>query len=59
MSPRNTGPQTEALRDLVAELPKQVADWTPEQRQTFNAQSDAAAFEQAGGDQPRGLNRGR
>ena len=58
MSPRNDGPQTEALRDLVAELPQQVAGWTAEQRQQFSAQSDAAAYEQAGGDQTPGLTRG-
>ena len=58
MPPRNEGPQTEALRDLVAELPKHVSNWTAEQRQQFSAQSDAAAYEQAGSDQPRGLNRG-
>ena len=38
--------ETDALRELVDELPDRVADWTPEQRQEFNAQSDAAAFEQ-------------
>jgi hypothetical protein len=38
--------ETEALRELVDELPKQVADWTPEQRNRFTAQSDAAALEQ-------------
>lgn len=48
----NTGPQTEALRELVAELPNRVADWSPEQRAEFSAQSDRSMREQNSTDQP-------
>jgi hypothetical protein len=40
------GPETQALRSLVSELPDRVADWTPEQRQDFTTQSDRSMREQ-------------
>lgn len=46
------GPETNALRSLVEELPDQVADWSPEQRAEFSAQSDRSMREQNSTDQP-------
>ena len=40
--------ETAKLRETVSELPQQVADWTPQQREQFAAQSDRAMREQAG-----------
>lgn len=42
----NRKSETAKLRETVDSLPKQVADWTPEQRQQFAAQSDRAMREQ-------------
>lgn len=44
----NKESETAKLRETVASLPQQVADWTPEQRVQFAAQSDRAMREQAG-----------
>ncbi|MEU9149184.1 hypothetical protein AB0D59_01190 [Streptomyces sp. NPDC048417] len=43
-----TGTETKALNKLVKQLPKQVSDWTPEQRNQYTAQSDRAMHEQNG-----------
>jgi len=45
---RSSKSETTKLADTVAELPQRVADWTPEQRETFTMQSDRAMREQAG-----------
>ncbi|MEU9661905.1 hypothetical protein [Streptomyces chartreusis] len=42
----SNGPETQALRSLVRQLPDRVADWTPEQRSDFNDQSDRSMREQ-------------
>ncbi|MFC5217310.1 hypothetical protein [Streptomyces coerulescens] len=52
----STGPETQALRSLVSELPDRVADWTPEQRQTFTEQSDRSMHEQNATRRPDELN---
>ena len=46
MALNTNGPETKALRQLRSDLPKQVADWTPEQRQDFTDQSDRSMREQ-------------
>ncbi|MGW0795167.1 hypothetical protein [Streptomyces sp. NPDC002692] len=56
---KKTGPETTALREMTAQLPGRVADWTPEQRAAQAAQSDAAMREQNGSPQPRRLRRGK
>jgi hypothetical protein len=38
--------ETEKLADVRADLPREVAEWTPEQRAAFTAQSDRAMREQ-------------
>ncbi|MEU2780552.1 hypothetical protein [Streptomyces sp. NPDC007110] len=38
--------ETAKLRAVVASLPKNVADWTPEQRREFTTQSDRATREE-------------
>ncbi|MFF9215605.1 hypothetical protein [Streptomyces viridosporus] len=40
--------ETGKLGEVVDGLPRQVADWTPEQRRQFAAQSDRAMLEQNG-----------
>ena len=40
--------ETAKLDDTVSDLPDKVADWTPEQRGTFAAQSDRVMREQNG-----------
>lgn len=52
MASTSNGPETQALRALVGELPKQVAAWTPDQRQTFTEQSDRSMREQNDIQQP-------
>ncbi|WP_435218396.1 hypothetical protein [Streptomyces sp. bgisy034] len=52
----STGPETQALRSLVGQLPDRVADWTPEQREDFTAQSDRSMREQNATRQPGELN---
>jgi hypothetical protein len=44
----NRRSETAKLRKTVESLPRQVADWTPQQREQFAAQSDRAMREQAG-----------
>ncbi|MEU8555948.1 hypothetical protein AB0C80_18430 [Streptomyces anthocyanicus] len=39
--------ETAKLDQVVDSLPAQVADWTPEQRAQYTAQSDRAMREQA------------
>jgi hypothetical protein len=48
--PRRSDDRTEIekLANTRAALPKRVADWTPEQRESFTAQSDRAMREQNG-----------
>ncbi|MFJ2007020.1 hypothetical protein [Streptomyces chartreusis] len=48
----NPGPETQALRSLVSDLPDRVADWSPAQRAEFTAQSDRSMHEQNGAAQP-------
>ncbi|MGW2708678.1 hypothetical protein ACWC4J_06750 [Streptomyces sp. NPDC001356] len=45
---RKNGPETRALRQTVNKLPRNVADWTPEQRAAVEQQSDRAMREQNG-----------
>lgn len=40
--------ETAKLRETVAGLPPRVADWTPEQRRRFAAQSDRATRQENG-----------
>ena len=47
---KRTGPETRELRQTVASLPANVADWTPEQRAAYAQQSDRAMREQNGVD---------
>ncbi|MGJ5898564.1 hypothetical protein ACSCBZ_42500 [Streptomyces niveiscabiei] len=42
------GSESKKLAETVSSLPARVADWTPEQRQQHNEQSDRAMREQAG-----------
>jgi hypothetical protein len=53
-----TGPETEALRNLTAELPSKVVDWTSDQRSEHEEQSNAAMREQADATTPQ-LGRGK
>ena len=46
MALNTNGPETQALRSLVNNLPDRVADWTTEQRAEFNTQSDRSMREQ-------------
>lgn len=46
MALNSNGPETQALRALRSELPAQITDWTPEQRQGFTDQSDRSMREQ-------------
>lgn len=39
--------ETDKLNKIVDDLPRRIADWTPEQRQQHAAQSDRAMREQA------------
>lgn len=55
---KKAGPETSALRTLTSQLPRNVADWTPEQRDAQAAQSNAAMREQADVPPPRRLRRG-
>lgn len=43
----NRKSETAKLNDTVDQLPAQVADWTPQQRAQYAAQSDRAMREQA------------
>lgn len=47
---RRSTPEQTKLTQVVKELPKQVADWTPEQRKQYTTQSDRAMRERAGVD---------
>lgn len=49
---KKTGPETQALRDTVSQLPRDPATWTTEQRQQFTTQSDRAMREQNSTSQP-------
>jgi hypothetical protein len=42
--------ETDVLADTVASLPRQAADWTPEQLARFTQQSNRAMREQNGVD---------
>ncbi|MFG2679199.1 hypothetical protein [Streptomyces sp. NPDC048392] len=44
---KNQQPASRALDKVVDSLPRQVADWTPEQRATYTAAADRATREQA------------
>jgi hypothetical protein len=52
MAREKTGPETQALRNLVDSLPKQIVEWTPEQREQYNTQSNIAMRERNGIQQP-------